>query len=370
MFLTAVVTLYPSPPLTRMEEDNSENPLSSLQYHTLMVLGTEDYPATRSLQGSPRLPQGTGRDDQRRGGEGKERETQGSKLAADKLQDVAGVKQVSSVSNNNGPDALRQKECPAGTAPPSHNGIETLTQGTDRRRLPGGSPNAPVSLEYCSSPVPRLTDPAYDHVRGPSAPSPCPPGVASLPGPASQASSLTGSSSSSLLPSLTPQSSLSSGSHLEFSSPPSWSSVGSSRTPCVSSISSTESVRPCGWDLPPHCLYSHDKVPRPVPVAGALPGPRSSRPRRAPRPADCASSSSEKTLVGSKHDSPRLLRSGGNSASFPDTTDSTPVYENPSELDSEYYYKSPKGEATADWLVAGDLCPWHRLAGKCEGSEE
>lgn len=338
-----------------MEEDGPENPLSSLQYHTLMVLGTEDYAATRTMQGAHGLPQGAGRVGQMQGGDGKAREEQGTRPPAPNTPDVSGVKHSSSFSNNNNvPDALRQRECPAGsdsreTGPsPSFKDTQALTQGSGtNRRLPGGSHAAPVSLEYCSSPVPRLTDPAYDHVRGPAAPSPCPPGLAPQ-GPATQASSLTGSSASSLLPSLTPQSSLSSGSHLEFSSPASWSSVGSSRTPCVSSISSMDSVQPCGRDLPPHCLYSHDRVPQPVPVAGASPRPRAARHRRAPRLAECESSSSEKTLVGSKHDSPRVLGSDGNSGSLlPDITDSIPVYENPSELDSEYYYKSPKGKAAS-----------------------
>lgn len=361
--------------LTNMEEDGPENPLSSLQYHTLMVLGTEDYAATRTLRGLQRHPQGTWNDGQMQGEEGKQMDQQGNRLALQNTPHVDGVKQALNFSNSNVPDALRQRECPGGSdskeagTPPS----EALTQGTDISKKPlGGPSNAPVSLEYCSSPVPRLTDPAYDHVRGPAAPSPCPTGGVDLLGPVTPASSLTCSSSSSLLPSLTPQSSLGSGSHLEFSSPASWSSMGSSRTPCVSSMSSTESMRPCGRDLPPHCLYSHDRVPMPVPVAGAAPGSRAARPRRVLRSAECASSSSEKTLVGSRHDSARMMGSGGTSGSLlPDTTDSTPVYENPSELDSEYYYKSPKGKAASGAASAGwPERPVHRAAGPWRRQED
>lgn len=356
-----------------MEEDGPENPLSSLQYHTLMVLGTEDYPSTRTMPGPQRQRQGAGRDGQMQGGDGKAREEPGSRGTAPNTPNTAGVKHASSFKNNNNnvPDALRQREYPAGSdsrevcPSPALKDTQAPTQGcgTNRRLAGGAPPTAPVSLEYCSSPVPRLTDPAYDHVRRSATASPCPPGVPP-PGPSTQTSSLTGSSGSSLLPSLTPQSSLSSGSHLEFSSPASWSSVGSSRTPCVSSISSTDSVHPCGRDLPPHCLYSHDKVPQPVPVAGASPRPRAARPRRAPRPFDCESSSSEKTLVGSKHDSTRMLGSGGNSGSLlPNIRASIPVYENPSELDSEYYYKSPKGKA-GECRLAGP--PGPRWAGRQE----
>ncbi|KAK3855832.1 hypothetical protein Pcinc_037791 [Petrolisthes cinctipes] len=106
-----------------------------------------------------------------------------------------------------------------------------------------------------------------------------------------------------------------------------------------------------------HPLYSHDKVPRPVPVATAFElqnlrrygSSSSSFRRRRLSSSDCASSCcSEKTLVGSQADSGRIFGSGGDSASSPppDIIDSSPVYENPSELDSEYYYKSPKGKKT------------------------
>ncbi|MPC13816.1 hypothetical protein E2C01_006563 [Portunus trituberculatus] len=348
-----------------MEEDSSENPLSSLQYHTLMVLGTEDYAAARTFQEPQLVPEGGDRDGQEaQGVYGKEDQQRSKNVMCNNLHHK---EQTSSVSRNNMFDALRQNErqfgleCSESCAISPQNGnpassfMVTCNQGFDIGKKSSGVPisSPPVSLEYCSSPVPRLIDPSsYDHVRPAAASCLYPPRGAVARGITTQAAHLTYSSAGVFLPSLTPQSSLSSRSHLEFSSPASWSSAGSSRTPCVSSISSTESVWPCRRDLMPHSLYSHDKVPLPIPVSGAL-GLHPARLRKA-RLAESTSSCSEKTLVGSEPDSARILGSGRNSESLsPDTADSNPVYENPSELDSEYYYKSPKGVTL---LVEARLC--------------
>ena len=354
-----------------MEEDSSENPLASLQYHTLMVLGTEDYAVGRAFQISQLLPEGAGADGQQVLGMGsKEEDQQRSKDAIRNTSNHNDREPSTSGSSNNVFDALRKRERPYGREPseggaaatqngiPPSNFVVSSNQSVNIVSKSSGPPpnSPPVSLEYCSSPVPRFTYPSYDHVR-PAAPSSvCPLGGAASRGPTAQAAHLTYRSAGVIFPPLTPQSSLSSGSHLEFSSPASWSSAGSFRTPCVSSISSTESVRPCRRDLVPHCLYSHDKVPSPIPVAAASLGLHPARLRRACL-AECASSCSEKTLVGSKPDSARIFGSDWNSESLsPDIADSNPVYENPSELDSEYYYKSPKGKTQqrlqVGWLPA------------------
>ena len=339
-----------------------------------MVLGTEDYAAARTFQEPQSLPESGGRNGQEaQGVSGKEDEQRSKNVMCNTLHHEEPTPSVSS----NMFDALRQNErqfgleCNEGCLVSPQNGnpassfMVTCNQGFDIGKkssvVPGSSP--PVSLEYCSSPVPRLIDPSsYDHVRPAAASCLYPPRGTVARDIPSQSAHLTYSLAGVILPPLTPQSSLSSGSHLDFSSPASWSSAGSSRTPCVSSISSTESVWPCRRDLMSHSLYSHDKVPLPIPVSGAL-GLHPARLRKA-RLAESTSSCSEKTLVGSEPDSARILGSSRNSESIsPDTADSNPVYENPSELDSEYYYKSPKGKTTAVCgLAALQRCVANRMS--------
>lgn len=377
-----------------MENDDiAENPLSSLQYHTLLVLGTEDYAAVKHLHKATATTAAEQPYTQHQEGQhspiyavkvttqGKENKHPtdvinncGDKTDDNCLDDVktqtirSGTRNMSltepsesmkSQTKGNGVDiplchlnSVPSKPNKEAIALTTSSVISGRQMSRAKNSIPAEYPHvgvaATVSLEYCSSPVPLLQDPTVNKVSDTSSSASAQNSVTSV-GP------LEYNCVPITFPIVTPESTLSFGSHLGSSST-SWSTLASSRTPCVSSIfgeelgarasSSSLSCSSCSHrGLPPLPLYSHDTVPAPVPVAAAASSTLHHARRCRSCLSECASSCSEKTLVGSKADSARIFGSGTDSESlFQDIIDSNPVYENPSELDSEYYYKSPKGK--------------------------